>query len=101
LKKKEDVKKCPKCGSLNVEVTRTWNLVSPLPDKAGRITITVMGVFKCKDCNYTWKGVVSKLKVGGGVEVEGKGEVLKEEETRPPKEIVLDLDEILREEDEE
>ncbi|MEM1595982.1 MAG: chromatin protein Cren7 [Desulfurococcaceae archaeon] len=91
----KNAKKCPKCGSLDIEVSRTWNLVSPLPDKAGRITVTVMGVFKCRNCGYGWKGTVSKIKVGGGVEIEGKQEILDE---RPPKEIVLDLDEILKEE---
>lgn len=91
----KNAKKCPKCGSLDVEVAKTWNLVSPLPDRAGRITVTVMGVFKCKNCGHSWKGTVSKIKVGGGVEIEGKQEILEE---RPPKEIVLDLDEILKEE---
>lgn len=88
-------KKCPKCGSTDIDVVKTWNLVSPLPDRAGRITITVMGVLKCRNCGYSWRATVSKLKVGEGVEVEGKGAVV--EEKRPPKEIVLDLDEILRE----
>jgi uncharacterized Zn finger protein len=89
---------CPKCGSRNVDVTKTWNLFSPLPDKAGRITITVMGVFKCRNCGYSWRGVVSKLKVGAQVEIKGReGEEVVVEE-RPPKEIIIDLDEVLREE---
>ncbi|MEM0004002.1 MAG: chromatin protein Cren7 [Desulfurococcaceae archaeon] len=91
----KNTRKCPKCGSTNVDVVKTWNLVSPLPDKAGRITVTIMGVLKCRNCGYTWKSTVSKIKVGGGVEIEGKQEIAEE---RPPKEIILDLDEILREE---
>ncbi|MEM1719891.1 MAG: chromatin protein Cren7 [Desulfurococcaceae archaeon] len=91
-----NAKRCPRCGSANSEVVKTWNLVSPLPDRAGRITITVMGVLKCRECGHSWKATISKLKVGSGVEIEGRKEVVEEE--RPPKEIVLDLDEILREE---
>jgi len=91
---------CPKCGSKNVEVDRTWQLTSPLPDKYGRITVTVMGVMKCRDCGYKWRGVVSKIKVGGGSVAIGEKEVELEREERRVKEIVLDLDEILSEESE-
>jgi uncharacterized Zn finger protein len=88
---------CPKCGSKNIDVVKTWNLISPLPDREGRVTVTIMGILKCKDCGYSWRGVVSKLKIGARVEIEGA----KREETvieeRPPKEIIIDLDEILRE----
>lgn len=92
--------KCPKCGSSNVDVERTWQLTSPLPDSKGRITITVMGVLKCRNCGYRWKGVVSKLKVGGEeVEIEGSKRKIEDHgEPRPPKEIVIDLDELLSEE---
>lgn len=93
----KDAKKCPKCSSRDIEVVRTWNLTSPLPDKMGRITVTIMGVMRCKSCSYSWRGVVSKLKLGSGVELEGGRGVI-EEDQRPPKEIVLDLDEILKEE---
>lgn len=87
---------CSRCGSENVEVVKTWQLVAPLPDKYGRITITVMGVVQCKQCGYKWRGVVSKLKVGGsGVEIEGTGKKLgSKEEERRVKEIVLDLDDL-------
>ncbi|MEM1618270.1 MAG: chromatin protein Cren7 [Desulfurococcaceae archaeon] len=93
--------KCPKCGSSDVKVVKTWNLVSPLPDKLGRITITVMGVLKCNSCGYSWKSTVSKLKVGGGIEAESKKGrlVVEEEDKTPPKEIVLDIGDILQEED--
>ncbi|MET1159970.1 MAG: chromatin protein Cren7 [Thermoprotei archaeon] len=84
---------CPKCGSKNIDVLRTWQLVSPFPDKYGRITVTVMGVMKCKDCGHQWRGVVSKIKVGGE-------EKPREEEKveRRVKEIVLDLEDIEEEE---
>ena len=88
---------CPKCGSEDIKVVKTWQLVAPLPDKYGRITITVMGVFQCKQCEYKWRGIISKLKVGGsGVEIEGTGKKLggEEKEERRVKEIVLDLDDL-------
>jgi len=87
---------CPKCGSKNIDVTKTWSLVSPIPDREGRITVTVMGVLKCRDCGYSWRGVVSKLKVSTQVEVKG-GKREEIEERRPPREIVIDLDEITEE----
>jgi len=88
---------CSKCGSKNIDVTKTWSLVSPIPDREGRITVTVMGVLKCRDCGYSWRSVVSKLKVGTQVEVESGKREEKMEERRLPKEIVIDLDEIMEE----
>ncbi len=97
MKKPKQGLTCPKCDSKNINVVKTWNLVSPLPDREGRVTVTVMGVLKCKECGYSWRGVVSKLKVGARVEIEGgKGEETVVDE-RPPKEIIIDLDEVLRE----
>lgn len=94
--------KCPRCGSSEVDVEKTWQLVSPFPDSQGRITVTVMGVMRCRSCGHRWRGPVSKLKVGGrSLEVEGEGgrKVFESgEEARPPKEIVIDLDDILEEE---
>lgn len=67
----------------------------------GRVTLTVMGRFKCSSCGYSWSGVVSKIKVGGrAIEAETeKGTIkLEEEEKEPPKEIVIDIEDILEEE---
>ncbi len=61
--------KCPVCGA-DVKPAKTWQLVAPLPDAEGRITITVMGSFKCPNCGYSWRGRVSTLKVGPEGEVE-------------------------------
>ena len=70
--KKRDIKVCPTCGR-KVEPVKTWTLTSPLPDAKGRITVTVMGSFECPNCGIRWRGVISKLKIGGSeVEVEGK-----------------------------
>ena len=103
-KKKESIKICPICGT-RTEPIKTWNLVSPLPDAKGRITITVMGSFECPKCKHRWRGVVSKLKVGGSsIEVEtgrGKKKVAEEEVVREKPEIIeLDLEDILSEEEE-
>ncbi len=85
--------KCPRCGTEVKEPVKTWQLVAPIPDRKGRITITIMGVFQCPNCGYRWRGVVSKIKVGGG-EVEVGSKKLgkeEEEERRPPKVIEIDI----------
>lgn len=88
-KKQKEIDLCPKCGTKVEKPEKTWNLISPLPDAYGRITITVMGSYVCPNCGYKWKGVVSKIKAGGSsVEIEGKkgvkkiGEEKVEEENR-------------------
>ncbi|MEM0060856.1 MAG: chromatin protein Cren7 [Fervidicoccaceae archaeon] len=89
---------CPICGTEVSSPDKTWNLVSPLPDEMGRITVTLMGSFTCPNCGYKWKGVISKIKVGGSeVEVEagGKKKSIKgkaEEESRKEV-IIVNLDE--------
>jgi predicted RNA-binding Zn-ribbon protein involved in translation (DUF1610 family) len=90
---------CPRCGT-RVEPSKTWQLVSPFPDSKGRITITVMGSFVCPECGHKWRGVVSKLKVGGEeVELEtGSGRKAKlgaekKEEKREGVIFEIDIDE--------
>jgi len=94
---------CPACGTAAGDPYKTWQLVSPIPDSRGRITITIMGMFECPNCHRKWRGVVSKIKVGGrSVEVEAGGKKIvregnvKEEKDRAEViEIDLeDLDEI-------
>ncbi|QOR94291.1 chromatin protein Cren7 [Thermosphaera chiliense] len=101
--KKESSLKCPRCGSNNIEVIKSWQLVAPIPDAQGRITVTMMGVVKCGSCGYKWKTTISKLKVGGkSVEIEGgssKKVLESESEEREVKEIVLDISDILNEKD--
>lgn len=94
---------CPKCGSL-VEPSKTWQLVSPLPDSQGRVTITIMGSFQCPNCGYRWRGVISKMKVGEDVEIEGISKPKTEVKPTPSKPrqgtvIELDLDDLAREEE--
>ncbi|MEM0380599.1 MAG: chromatin protein Cren7 [Desulfurococcaceae archaeon] len=93
--------KCPKCGSTEVDVVKTWQLTSPIPDKYGRITVTVMGSIVCKTCNHSWRSVLSKIKIGDkGIAINDK-EIAEEEGKRRVKEIVIDIDDILRENEEE
>lgn len=85
---------CPNCGAEGVAPHKTWQVVSPFPDEAGRITITIMGSYRCPNCGHSWRGVVSKIKAGGsGVEVEGaKRKVVSEREE--PRYIEIDLKEL-------
>jgi len=94
------VVKCPKCGT-DVQPAKTWQLVSPLPDADGKITITVMGSFRCPSCGYSWRGKVSVMKVGPDGEVEfqtgrarRKRREENKEETRGGTVIEIDLSEI-------
>jgi predicted RNA-binding Zn-ribbon protein involved in translation (DUF1610 family) len=95
-KSNEDIYICPSCGTKVKEPIKTWQLVSPLPDSYGRITITVMGSFICPSCGNKWKGVISKIKAGGSsIEIESKKGVKKigsEETTEENKGEVIELD---------
>jgi predicted RNA-binding Zn-ribbon protein involved in translation (DUF1610 family) len=93
---------CPKCGT-SVEPSKTWQLVSPLPDSQGRVTVTIMGSFECPNCGYRWRGVVSKMKVGEDVEIEGIGKQESHAKPAPSKSrqgtvIELDLEDLAGEE---
>lgn len=80
-RKKKDPFVCPRCGTRVAEPVKTWTLVSPIPDKRGRITITIMGSFVCPNCGYKWRAVIKKIKEGGGEPVEEgpkeEGEIIK------------------------
>ncbi|MEM0043276.1 MAG: chromatin protein Cren7 [Sulfolobales archaeon] len=89
--------KCPRCGYVVEKPEKTWHMISPIPDAYGRVTITVMGSFKCPSCGYRWRGVVSKIKAGEDVEI-GEGEKSSSEKPREGKIIEIDLSEIYDEE---
>ncbi|PUA33248.1 MAG: hypothetical protein B7O98_02095 [Zestosphaera tikiterensis] len=101
-----DLVRCPSCGA-DVKPETTWQVVSPLPDAEGRITITVMGTFTCPSCGHKWKGKVSSIKVGPEGEVsfgeERKKRTSKEKKSKGSeytgKVIELDISEILSEEE--
>lgn len=90
-KKKGSAFVCPRCGTRVSEPEKTWTLVSPIPDKKGRITVTIMGAFVCPNCGYRWRAVINKIKTGGGAEEP------EEPEARQGEVIEIDLDEIYRE----
>lgn len=83
---------CPRCGARASSPIRTWTLVSPIPDKYGRVTITVMGAFICESCGKTWSSPIEKIKSGEErLEARGEGE------RREPEVIVIDLEELRKE----
>ncbi|OYT46899.1 MAG: chromatin protein Cren7 [Desulfurococcales archaeon ex4484_42] len=95
--------KCPQCGTEVKQPEKTWQLISPLPDTEGRVTITVMGTFKCPNCGYRWRTKVSTLKVGPGGEVEIGGRSKRRRKKRSGekvegKVIEVDISDILEEE---
>lgn len=101
-KQEKNIKVCPSCGTYVEKPEKTWHLTSPLPDAQGRITITIMASFICPNCGSKWKGVLSKIKVGGEeVEVEGGRKTSKltaEKKTDRPRETIeLDIDDIMNE----
>lgn len=93
---------CPVCGT-PTQPFKTWQLVSPLPDGQGRITITIMGSYQCPNCGHKWRGVVSKMKIGENIEIEGgKKQITLSKEGSKPRQsaiIELDLNEIVNEEE--
>ncbi|MCE4603980.1 MAG: chromatin protein Cren7 [Aeropyrum sp.] len=91
-RKQKDPYVCPSCGARAGVVEKTWSLVSPLPDKYGRITVTIMAVLNCSECGYSWKAPIQKMKTGG--EEPSKSE---EPAKRQGQVIELDLDDILSE----
>lgn len=98
-RKTQDPFICPRCGT-RVEPSKTWQLVSPLPDSKGRITITIMGSFVCPNCGYRWRAVISKIKAGGDeVELEtssGTKAVMSEDKSGEKREgevFEIDIDE--------
>jgi len=67
-KKKHKLITCPSCGysfaPTQIEPIKTWHLVSPMPDKQGRITVTIMAVWECPQCGRKIRGTISKIKIG-------------------------------------
>ncbi|MHA2223886.1 MAG: hypothetical protein ACXAC8_01650 [Candidatus Hodarchaeales archaeon] len=64
---------CKKCGHIinptETPPEKTWQLVSPMPDKEGRVTLTIMGSFHCPMCNASIRAAIKKVKgdeIGSG-----------------------------------
>jgi len=63
-RKEAKLKVCPSCGEAVKDPYKTWELIAPFPDKKMRITVTTLGMFKCPSCGKSFRGVVSKVKMG-------------------------------------
>ncbi|MHA1977261.1 MAG: hypothetical protein ACW98F_09180 [Candidatus Hodarchaeales archaeon] len=57
---------CKKCGTeidpVETPPLKTWQLVSPMPDKEGRVTLTIMGSFRCPECNASVRAALKKIR---------------------------------------
>ena len=57
--------KCKKCGNTSfegVKPNKTWQMYSPMPDRDGNITITVMGSLTCPNCGKNVRGALKTIK---------------------------------------
>ncbi|MFX0149851.1 MAG: hypothetical protein ACFFAJ_03630 [Candidatus Hodarchaeota archaeon] len=65
-KKRRKKISCKKCGFVinpaENPPDKTWQLISPMPDKEGRVTLTIMGSFRCPDCNASVRAALKKVK---------------------------------------
>ena len=81
-KEKDVVISCKSCGQVvnpkDNPPSSTWTLTSPLPDKEGRITLTVMGSFDCPRCGKNVKAAMKKIKSDDEVTGKSKKEMLLE-----------------------
>jgi len=64
---------CKKCGyiinPIETPPEKTWQLISPMPDKEGRVTLTIMGSFHCPMCNASVRASLKKIRgdeIGSG-----------------------------------
>ena len=57
--------KC-KCGNTwmphEVPTNKEWNMISPMPDKDGNVTITIMATWTCPKCGKSKTGAKGKTK---------------------------------------
>lgn len=79
-KEKDVAISCKHCGQVvnpkDNPPSSTWTLTSPLPDKEGRITLTVMGSFDCPRCGKNIKAAMKKIKSDDEISGKSKKEVL-------------------------
>ena len=81
-KEKDVAISCKSCGqAINPKEnppSSTWTLTSPLPDKEGRITLTVMGSFDCPRCGNNVIAALKKIKSDDEISGKSKKEILLE-----------------------
>ncbi|MHA1990456.1 MAG: winged helix-turn-helix transcriptional regulator [Candidatus Hodarchaeales archaeon] len=58
--------RCSSCSfQINPKETppnKTWNMIAPMPDKMGRVTLTIMGSFTCPNCSKNLRVALQKIK---------------------------------------
>ena len=63
---KQKLIKCKACGEewipTDVPTKKEWNIVSPMPDKQGNVTITRMATWDCPSCGKNRTGAKGKTK---------------------------------------
>lgn len=63
---KKKLIKCKNCGEewipTDVPTKKEWNIVSPMPDKQGNVTITRMATWDCPKCGKNRTGAKAKTK---------------------------------------
>ena len=63
---KKKLIKCKNCGEewgpLDVPTKKEWNIVSPMPDKQGNVTITRMATYDCPNCGKNRTAAKAKTK---------------------------------------
>ena len=57
-----------------VKPNKTWNMVAPMPDKDGNVTISIMATWKCPRCTKTIRGTAGKTK--GEIPAKSKKQIL-------------------------
>ncbi len=64
--KPKDKLRCTQCAfkinPVETPPNKTWNMISPLPDKMGRVTLTIMGSFTCPKCGKSLRIAMQKIK---------------------------------------
>ncbi|OLS19508.1 MAG: hypothetical protein HeimC3_44550 [Candidatus Heimdallarchaeota archaeon LC_3] len=65
-KRSKDKLRCTQCAykinPVETPPNKTWQMISPLPDKMGRVTITIMGSFTCPKCGKSLRLAMQKIK---------------------------------------
>jgi len=61
--------KCKNCGKIfdsteEIQIVKTWHMVSPIPDKEGNITINIMATWICPICGSRNRGKIASVKSG-------------------------------------
>jgi hypothetical protein len=61
---------------VDVKTNKEWTLVSPMPDKNGQVTITIMATWNCPECGKSITGALGKTK--GDLDGPSKKELLQQ-----------------------